>query len=112
MTGNHPTSAGAGALGQWLLRGIGCQLPTSGEGPLCTREPPLHLAARGGARAPIPAVRRGAVAPVEFDRCTETEVAFASSWLRRILRQRRCSGQGQVRRNAVELDPKRNAGHL
>ena len=38
--------------------------------------------------------------------------SFASSWLRRILRQRRCSGQGQVRRNAVELDPKRNAGHL
>src|SRR4051794_2296606 len=68
--------------------------------------------------APIPDLRRVAVEPLESTDAPRPKSfkkgkrSFASSWLRRILRQRRCSGQGQVRRNAVELDPKRNAGHL
>src|SRR3954464_3169368 len=50
--------------------------------------------------APIPDLRRVAVEPLESTDAPRPKSfkkgkrSFASSWLRRILRQRRCSGQG------------------
>src|SRR4051794_4947340 len=73
---------------------------------------------RGDADAPIPAVRRVTVEPLESTDAPSPKSfkkgnrSFASSWLDVSCGSGGVQDRGQVRRNAVELDPKRNAGHL